>query len=99
MNRTGHTGRTDRNHTEILNGLRQAAIGAVSIASVGGGVPDLIAGFRGICIVLEVKVPGKKPNAGQVAFREQWPGPYAVVTTPEEAVLAVLRHAKECGKV
>ena len=99
MNRTGHKGRTDLNHAQVINGLRQAGMAAHSIASVGDGVPDILVGFRGICVVLEVKRYKEEPNQKEKDFAARWPGPYAIVNTPEEAILAVEKHARECGKL
>jgi hypothetical protein len=99
MNRRGHCGRVDGNHGEIMETLRDAAISAVSLAAVGDGCPDILAGFRGTCIVLEVKMPGAKLTAAEEKWHAKWSGPVAIVTTPEEAVIAVLNHAKRMGAV
>lgn len=99
MNRTGHKGRVDGSHQEVVQALRSAAISATSIASVGGGVPDVLWGFRGVQGVLEVKVPGGKLSADEKAFHERWPAAIPIVTTGEEAVLAVLAEAKRLGVV
>jgi len=99
VNRTGHRGRVDLNHAAIINGLRQAGIAAHSIASVGDGLPDILAGFRGVCMVLEVKRYKEGPTEAEREFASRWPGPYAIVTSPNEAVEAVLEHARSCGRV
>ena len=99
MNRTGHKGRVDLNHAQVINGLLQAGMTAKSIASVGGGVPDVIAGFRGVTVLLEVKSGNNGLTSQEEDFASHWAGSYAVVYTPEEAVLAVEKHAKECGKL
>lgn len=89
----------DLNHAQIINGLRQAGIAAHSIASVGDGIPDILAGYRGICVVLEVKRFKEEPTQKEREFAERWPGPYCIVNTPVEAIEAVLKHAQECGKI
>lgn len=99
MNRTGHKGRVDLNHAQIINGLLEAGMTAKSIASVGGGIPDVIAGFRGITVLLEVKNGNNALTTQEESFALMWAGSYAVVRTKEEAIDAVLAHAKECGKL
>ena len=99
MNRTGHKGRVDLSHSEVINGLIQAGMTAKSIASVGGGIPDVIAGFRGVTVLLEVKSGNNGLTEQEEKFALNWSGSYAVVYNAEEAVLAVEKHAKECGKI
>lgn len=100
MNRRGHKGRVDQNHAAIMQALRDNAMECVSIASVGGGCPDILVGFRGLNVALEVKTDHKAPlTAGEQGFRDTWPGQYAIVTTGEEAVDAVLIHAKLIGAI
>ena len=72
---------------------------AKSIASVGGGVPDVIAGWRGVTLLLEVKSGNNQLNEQELYFRHKWSGSYAVVYTAEEAINAVIAHAKDCGKL
>jgi hypothetical protein len=92
MRRLGHSGRVDGNHAEVVKALRRAGIAVTSLAAVGKGVPDLLACFRGVLVLLEVKRPGEKPNAVQEAFAATFP--VKVVTTPEDAVLAVVEAAR-----
>jgi Holliday junction resolvase len=99
MNRRGHKGRTDGNHSEIVQALRKAGIGAVSTASVGDGFGDVVAGFRGVNVLLELKREGKKLTVDEVRFHETWPGQIAVVETPEEAIATVLEQAKAAGRI
>ena len=97
--RRGHAGKVDGNHAEIIKALREHAIAAVSIAQVGGGVPDVLCGFRDLTMALEVKMPGAKLTAAEREFHETWPGHIAVVETAEEAITAVVSHAREMGRI
>lgn len=87
--------RTDANQRSIVSALRAAgATVEPRLASLGGGVPDLLVGFRGACYVLEVKDPAKPPSKrkltpDELAWRAGWAGQYAVVTTEDEALQAV----------
>jgi len=91
----------DRNHAEIVEGL--AAIGAKvqSLAPMGGGVPDLLAGFRGFNILLEVKDGSLPPSQRQLTKAEAqwhatWLGQRAVVHSVLEAQIVVINHAVRC---
>jgi hypothetical protein len=87
-------GRTDRNHAEIVEGLRRAGAQVVSLASVGGGVPDLLVSRAGRNVLLEVKDPRQPPNKRkltpeQQVFHRNWQGPCVVVETIEQALKAI----------
>jgi len=97
--RRGHAGRVDGNHADIIAALRKSGIAAESIAQVGCGVPDVVFGFRGLSGLLEIKMPGKALNAVERDWHATWPGHVATVTTPDEAITAVVNHARECGKL
>ncbi len=97
VNRRGHAGRVDANHADIVKALRAAGIAAASTAMLGSGFPDVAAGFRGINVFLEIKSGGGKLTADEQKFHDEWPGQIAIVTTPEEAVLAVIEHCKKMG--
>ncbi len=104
MNRTGHKGRTDGNHQDVIDELRKAGITAISLASVGDGCPDVVAGFRGANFLLEVKDGTKPPSArvltaAEMKFASTWGGMVYVVTSPEDAVICVANGAKVLGLV
>lgn len=104
MNRSGHRGKVDSNHAAVMQALRDAAMKPVSTAAVGDGFPDILVAYRGVCIPLEVKDGAKSPSerkltAAEQKFADEWPGPLAIVESPEEAVIAVLEHARKLGVV
>lgn len=70
-----------------------------SLASVGGGCPDLLVSFRGWTGLLEVKDGSKPPSerrltAAEAEFISTWPGDVFVVTAPDEAVRRVVEAAR-----
>lgn len=93
----------DAAHKPIVTALR--AIGATVQALHGKDVPDLLVGYRGKTLLLEVKSAGLEAldkrdgkvrrrsgtlSKGQREWAERWRGgPVAVVHTPEEAIAAV----------
>ena len=87
----------DGNHGEIVTALKAIGASVVDLAAVGGGVPDLLVGYRTRNWLLEVKLPGrigKRPRGqAQIAteekqskFRAAWQGQHAVVSSPQAAV-------------
>lgn len=94
--------RTDNNHADVVKALTDATIAVQSLAEVGNGCPDLLVAWRGFCMVLEVKDGDKceskrELTQAQKRWHERWPGPLAVVTTPEDAVTAVIDAARKAG--
>jgi hypothetical protein len=88
-------GRTDENQISIVRGLRKAGCGVLSLASFGGGCPDLLVYRRttGLLHLLEVKDGDNKyPSQveltpAQVKFHKDWP--VYVVNDIDEAFKAV----------
>ena len=86
--------RVDENQSDIVTALR--AIGAtVRVISQGDGIPDLLVGFMGKTILLEVKDGKKPPSARKLTpaeqkFFDEWRGgSLAIVNTVDEAIAAV----------
>ena len=80
-------GRVDANQKEIVGFLRAIpGVSVVSLASVGGGVPDILVGFRRRNYIFEIKDPDKIPSQrkltkAQKEFHETWRGQVAVAET------------------
>jgi len=71
-----HAKRTDSNHSEIREGLRQVGHMVVDMSHVGHGVPDLIVLTRlhKLRLWLEVKMPGEKLTDAEAALFPHLPG-------------------------
>lgn len=88
----GHAKRKDDNQSDIVDALR--AIGCTVMVM---HVPcDLLVGYRGRNVLLEVKDGAKPPSArklttDQVIFQAEWRGQYDVVKSIDEAIAAVQR--------
>jgi hypothetical protein len=88
----------DDNEGEIVAALRKAGA-TVRIITQGDGLPDLLVGYRGRTILLEVKDGNKPPSARRLtedeeAFFRDWKGgDLAVVTSVAEALAAVDHEA------
>jgi hypothetical protein len=86
-----HAARIDANQEKIVAALR--AMGAtVRIVTQGNGLPDLLVGFRGVTILMEVKDGQKVPSARKLTpaeqkFFEEWRGGIvAIVNSVDEAI-------------
>lgn len=91
--------RTDGNHQAIVAALRKIGATALSLAAVGKGCPDLVVGYRGLNLLLEVK-DGRLPPSerklteAEAEFLATWGGQVAVVTSEEDAVRVVVEAAR-----
>jgi Holliday junction resolvase len=85
----------DRNQPEIVAALRAIGADVVSLAAVGSGVPDLLVGFQGQTVLIEVK-DGSKPKSArqltddQIEWHAAWRGGRCVVASNVTEALAAL---------
>ena len=90
----------DSNHTAVVLALREIGATVQSLASMHGGVPDLLVGYHGRNVLLEVK-DGEKPPSARALTKDEaewhatWGGQLATVYTPEEAQRVVIAHCME----
>lgn len=84
--------KTDANQTQVVEALRAAGATVQSLAAVGQGVPDLLVGFQGKTLLMEVK-DGRKPPSqrqlteDQLKWHGAWRGgPVAIVDGPDAAL-------------
>jgi hypothetical protein len=90
--------RTDANHSAIGKALRAIGASVADTSRVGGGFPDLVVGYRGKTLLLEVKDGRKPPSARmltdeQKRFATDWRGQWACVISEEAAIELVTREA------
>ena len=86
---TRYAKRTDANHAEIRDALRQMGFSVRDTSGIGNGYPDLTVTARaGRKVFLEIKVPGEERRL--TAKEREWQAilspDYHVVTTVEEAM-------------
>lgn len=86
--------RTDANQSAIVEALRIVGCTVQPLHAVGQGVPDLLVGYQGQNLLIEVK-DGCKPQSrqrktdDQVIWHDAWRGQVAVVRNVQEALEAV----------
>ena len=67
--------RIDTNHKEIVKALRDAGATVVSLASMKHGCPDIMVGYNGETILMEIKRDAKaKFTPDQLDFMGKWKG-------------------------
>ncbi len=91
MNRRGHAGRTDANHTAVVKALRDIGASVQSLAMVGDGCPDAVAAKYGFNLMIEIKDGDKPPSQRQLTpdekkWHENWKGRILTVYSPQDAV-------------
>jgi endogenous inhibitor of DNA gyrase (YacG/DUF329 family) len=91
----GYACKVDENHKEIVDAMKAVGASIIDTSRLGQGMPDLIVGFRGQTILLEIKNPktqyGRKGlNANQRKWAEGWTGGPLSIVDSVDAALRVL---------
>ena len=86
-------GKVDANQPGMVANLRDLGVSVEPIHQLGNGVPDLLCGFRGRNVLLELK-SGSRPcdrrlTADEEEWHRGWRGQVAVVSTLQEALMAL----------
>jgi hypothetical protein len=88
--------RIDANQNDIVTALR--ACGAVvRVVTQGDGIPDLLVGYRGYTLLLEVKDGAKPPSArtlteAEQKFFDEWKGGMVAIVNSAEEALDILKR-------
>jgi hypothetical protein len=88
--------RVDANQDQIVSALR--ACGAtVRVISQGGGIPDLLVGYCGYTLLLEVKDGNKPPSARELTepekkFFMEWTGGMLAIVNNVDEALEILKR-------
>ena len=82
--------RVDDNQSQIVRELRRVGMDVQHLHGVGHGCPDILVGYRGRNILLEIKKDEKtKLKPDQEIWHRMWRGQVAVVSNPQAAIMAV----------
>jgi hypothetical protein len=90
--------RIDANQNKIVDALRGAGA-FVRIISQGDGIPDLLVGYQGFTILMEVKDGDKPPSARKLTeaeqkFFDEWTGGMLVILNSVEEALEILTRCE-----
>ncbi len=83
--------RVDSNQAEIVETLRAMGASVAPTHTLGSGFPDLVVGWRGINLLLEIKDGEKAPSKRQLTPDEQrwhddWRGQIVVIQSARDAI-------------
>ncbi len=86
--------RIDANQNEIVQALRDVGASVAITSALGKGFVDLVAGYRGINYLIEIKDGSKPPSAQRLTpdeqeFHDLWRGAVIVVNDVDEALKAI----------
>ncbi len=82
--------RPDANQAGIIKALRRCGATVLDLSSVGGDCPDILCGYQGRNVLLEIKTPTGTPSDGQIDFAATWKGaPVVTVRSEAEALQAI----------
>lgn len=90
--------RVDANQEQIVSAMR--ACGAtVRVVTQGDGLPDLLVGYRGYTILMEVKDGRKPPSARKLTEEEEkffanWTGGMLAIVNSVEEALELLKRCE-----
>ena len=87
--------RVDVNQREIVHALRTLGATVQDLSGVGSGCPDLLIGYRGVTILIEVKRDAKaKLTTHQVEWHNSWRGGLvARIESIDEAIILLKEYA------
>ena len=82
--------RKDKNHADIVKALRGVGATVADTSAMGGGIPDLLAGYKGVNVWIEVKDGPGSLTPDQLDFIAAWRGGQVrVCRTVDEALRAI----------
>lgn len=88
--------RVDENQKQIVQVLRREGMTVQHLHAVGKGCPDLLVGWKGKNVLLEIKdgVKSWKLTPDQIIWHHNWQGQVCVATSAENAVQEVKNAVK-----
>ena len=84
--------RTDKNHVEISAAFRKMGAMVLNLSRQGEGVPDVLVGFRGHTILVEVKSTKRATyTEAQKKFIAEWTGGMVVRVDSVDDVINLIK--------
>lgn len=86
----------DENHKTIVNLFKKQGCSVLDLAAVGRGCPDILVGYNGQTMLVEIKSKRGRLNEKQLQFQERWKGNLAVVRFNSDVnyVVNIMKNAK-----
>jgi hypothetical protein len=87
--------KVDNNHAAVVTALRKCGAFVQSLAATGSGCPDLLIGYQGKTLLIEVKDGKKAPSAQKLTTDQQdwhanWRGGRLAVVNSIDAAIKEL---------
>lgn len=82
--------RVDANHRNLVRDLRSVGVSVLDTHTLGAGAPDLVVGYQGVNLLVEVKSRKGKQNPCQKDFGALWHGRYIVAKSAEEVLRCLI---------
>jgi hypothetical protein len=86
-------GRVDNTQKAAVDALRAIGASVQILSAVGQGVPDLLVGYHGVNVLVEMKTGNKPLTREEEEWHAKWAGQVLTAKTPEEAQIAVIKEA------
>lgn len=87
--------RVDSNQKDIVTALRNEGFAVQHLHSVGAGCPDILVGYEGINVLIEIKEGDGKLTPAQVLWHKSWQGQVAIAKDKQEAIEIVKYAVKQ----
>ena len=87
-------GRVDLTQSDAVKRLRQIGASVAVTSQLGGGFPDLVVGFRGRTLLVEMKTGNEPLTQAEKDWHAKWSGHVVIARTAEEAQVAVIKGAE-----
>lgn len=86
--------RQDSNHGDIRSAFESLGCSVCDLSSLGNGCPDLLIGYGGISLPVEIKDGSKPPSARKLTpdeerFKMNWTGGYKLVENLDDVTQTV----------
>jgi len=91
--------RIDNNQVDVVAALRGVGASVLHLHAIGKGAPDILVGFRGINVLIEIKSAKGTMTPDESAFVSGWLGQVCVAYSPEMALVQVEQVARAQGKI
>jgi hypothetical protein len=90
-------GRIDANQNAVVSYLRSLGMSVCILSPMGKGIPDLLVGWRGLNVLLELKDGSKPPSAQELTGDERdwhakWAGQLHTVNSAQDAARVVIEE-------
>ena len=83
--------RVDSNQKEIVKVFRDIGASVAITSNVRDGFPDIVVGYKGVNLMIEIKDGEKMPSQRKLTkdeqkFKDNWLGSYIVVESVDDAI-------------